>query len=111
MHMKDPDVDPDQSRQLLPSGAVWSRSTLFAQTWLSEFLGSLWHSDFDKVLWHFSFYLVWVWAFFEYGYFIHLVHGYIIYFSCTVKLLKINSDTQRIAVIILKVEQCGFTIE
>ena len=31
-------VDPDQTA---PLGAVWSRSTLFAQTCLSENLGSL----------------------------------------------------------------------
>ena len=33
-------VDPDQTGS---SGAVWSGSTLFAQTYLSENLGSLWH--------------------------------------------------------------------
>ena len=31
-------VDPDQTA---PVGAVWSGSTLFAQTWRSENLGSL----------------------------------------------------------------------
>ena len=43
MHPKDADrlansVDPDQTA---PLGAVWSGSTLFAQTCLSEILGSL----------------------------------------------------------------------
>ena len=32
-------VDPDESD---PLGAVWSGSALFAQTYLSENLGSLW---------------------------------------------------------------------
>ena len=32
-------VDPDQTT---PLGAVWSGSALFAQTYLSENLGSLW---------------------------------------------------------------------
>ena len=32
-------VDPDQTA---PLGAVWSESALFAQTYLSENLGSLW---------------------------------------------------------------------
>ena len=32
-------VDPDQTA---PLGAVWSGSTLFAQAYLSENLGSLW---------------------------------------------------------------------
>ena len=32
-------VDPDQTA---PLGAVWSGSTLFAQTYLAENLGSLW---------------------------------------------------------------------
>ena len=32
-------VDPDQTA---PLGAVWSGSALFAQTYLSENLGSLW---------------------------------------------------------------------
>ena len=32
-------VDPDQTA---PLGAVWSGSTLFALTWLSENLGKLW---------------------------------------------------------------------
>ena len=32
-------VDPNQTA---PSGAVWSGSTLFAQIWLSENLGSVW---------------------------------------------------------------------
>ena len=34
-------VDPDQTA---PLGAVWSGSALFAQTYLSENLGSLWYS-------------------------------------------------------------------
>ena len=34
-------VDPDQTA---PLGAVWSGSTLFAQAYLSENLGSLWYS-------------------------------------------------------------------
>ena len=43
MLLKDADgiannVDPDQTA---PLGAVWSRSALFAQTYLSEKLGSL----------------------------------------------------------------------
>ena len=43
MHPKDADetansADPDQTA---PLGAVWSGSALFAQTWLSENLGSL----------------------------------------------------------------------
>ena len=33
-------VDPDQTA---PLGAVWSGSALFAQTYLSEKLGSLWY--------------------------------------------------------------------
>ena len=33
-------VDPDQTA---PLGAVWSGSTLFAQTYLSENLGSFWY--------------------------------------------------------------------
>ena len=32
-------VDPEQT---VPLGAVWSGSTLFVQTFLSENLGSLW---------------------------------------------------------------------
>ena len=44
MHPKDAEgiadrVDPDQTA---PLGAVWSGSALFAQTHLSENLGSLW---------------------------------------------------------------------
>ena len=44
MHPKDAvgtanSVDPDQAA---PLGAVWSGSALFAQTYLSENLGSLW---------------------------------------------------------------------
>ena len=35
--------DPDQTApQTAPQGAVWSGSALFAQTYLSENLGSLW---------------------------------------------------------------------
>ena len=36
-------VDPDQTA---PLGAVWSGSAPFAQTYLSENLGSLWYSSF-----------------------------------------------------------------
>ena len=49
MHPKDAagianSVDPDQiaPRSSLILGAVWSGSALFAQTYLSENLGSLW---------------------------------------------------------------------
>ena len=46
MHPKDAEgiansVDPDQTA---PLGAVWSGSALFAQTRLSENLGSLWYT-------------------------------------------------------------------
>ena len=34
-------VDPDQTAPSAPLGAVWSGSALFAQTYLSENLGSL----------------------------------------------------------------------
>ena len=45
MHPKDAagianSVDPDQT---VPLGAVWSRSALFAQAYLSKNLGSLWY--------------------------------------------------------------------
>ena len=47
MHPNDADrmansVDPDQTA---PLGAVWSGSTLFAQAFLSENLGSLWYAN------------------------------------------------------------------
>ena len=50
MHPKDADgiansVDPDQTA---PLGAVWSGSTLFAQTCLSENLGSLRYNPFPN---------------------------------------------------------------
>ena len=46
MHSKDADkiansVDPDQTAPLGALGAVWSGSTLFAQTYLSKNLGFL----------------------------------------------------------------------
>ena len=37
-------VDPDQTA---PLGAVWSGSTLFAQPYLSENLGTLRYTDFN----------------------------------------------------------------
>ena len=37
-------VDPDQTA---PLGAVWSGSTLFALTYLSENLGTIWYSTFS----------------------------------------------------------------
>ena len=37
-------VDPDQTAP--PLGAVWSGSTLFAQTYLSENLGTIQHINF-----------------------------------------------------------------
>ena len=40
-------VDPDQTA---PLGAVWSGSALFAQTWLSENLGSLQYQDYGICL-------------------------------------------------------------
>ena len=33
--------DPDQTAPLAPLGAVWSRYALYAQTYLSENVGSL----------------------------------------------------------------------
>ena len=40
-------ADPDQTA---PLGAVWSRSTLFAQAYLSENLGSLWYFHFIRAM-------------------------------------------------------------
>ena len=40
-------VDPDQTA---PVGAVWSGSTLFAQTCLSENLGSLWCTPLNLLI-------------------------------------------------------------
>ena len=45
-------VDTDQTT---PKRAVWSGSTLFAQTYLSENLGSLWYAGFQcytALMWH-----------------------------------------------------------
>ena len=51
MHPKDAaiianSVDPDQTA---PLGAVWSGSALFAQTYLSENLGSLRYTNLNKI--------------------------------------------------------------
>ena len=49
MHPKDASVDPDQTapRSSLILGAVWYWSALFAQTYLSENLGSLRYNRAD----------------------------------------------------------------
>ena len=112
-------VDPDQTA---PVGAVWSGSALFAQAYLSENLGSLRYVLTQDVIYM----IIMTWTNKVCLFVIHQHSLKMIYFFWPIRsfmllIMKCKNrkyykvpkvlDTPKIAVIILKFEQCGSTIE